>query len=77
MVNEDGSTNQVGVETGISNDAYTEIKSGLSGTETVQVIQEENTSSNNSFGNTREMFEQGKMMQEGQNRGEMIKMPQN
>ena len=35
VVNEDGSTENVTVETGISNDAYTEIKSGLLGTETV------------------------------------------
>lgn len=43
--NTDGTTTNVTVETGLSNDAYVEIKSGLSGGETIQMI-EETTSSN-------------------------------
>lgn len=46
VVNSNGSTSNVSVETGISNDAYTEIKSGLSGNETVQIV--ESSSSNSS-----------------------------
>lgn len=75
VVNEDGSTTKKSVETGISNNAYTEIKSGLFGTETVQVIQEE--SSNTSFGNAEGMMEQGKMLQDERERAEMKQMPQN
>lgn len=39
VVNSDGTTKNVEVETGISNDSYVEIKSGLTGTETVQMIE--------------------------------------
>lgn len=48
VVNEDGTTNNVIVETGISNDAYTEIKSGISENTTVK-IQSQDSSENNSF----------------------------
>ena len=48
VVNEDGTTNNVIVETGISNDAYTEIKSGISENTTVEVQSQED-SENNSF----------------------------
>lgn len=59
---EDGTTQNVTVETGLSNDAYVEIKSGLTGGETIQMIQE--TSSSNSgkgsFGNgSRQQGEKG------------------
>lgn len=47
VVKDDGTTENVTVTTGISNDAYTEIKSGLDGTETVQITE---TTSNNSKG---------------------------
>lgn len=49
----DGTTENVTVETGLSNDAYVEIKSGLSGGETIQMIEETTSSSNSkgSFGN--------------------------
>lgn len=45
--NEDGSTTNVTVETGLSNDAYVEIKSGLQGGETIQMIQATSSSSSN------------------------------
>ncbi len=44
VVKDDGTTENVTVETGISNDSYVQIKSGLTGTETVQMI--ETTSTN-------------------------------
>ncbi len=51
VVSDSGETQNVNVETGISNDAYTEIKSGLTGNETVQMIETEE--SENSFFNRR------------------------
>lgn len=46
VVNEDGTTNNVIVETGISNDAYTEIKSGILENTTVKVqVQEDSENS--------------------------------
>lgn len=45
VVNEDGTTSNVTVETGISNDAYVEIQSGLTGGETIQMIEETTNSS--------------------------------
>lgn len=48
IVKNDGTTENVTVTTGISNDAYTEIKSGLTGTETVQIT--ETTKTKSSFG---------------------------
>lgn len=47
-VKEDGTTENVEVETGISNDNYVEITSGLTGGETVQVVQTTTTSSGRS-----------------------------
>lgn len=47
IINEDKTTKNVTVETGLSNDAYIEIKSGLSNGETVQIVKEESTSSTN------------------------------
>lgn len=51
VVNSDGSTQNVTVETGLSNDAYTEIKSGLDVGETVQytVTTSTNSGMNNFF----------------------------
>lgn len=46
VVDEDGNTSNVVVETGISNAAYVEIKSGLTGDEIVRMISTDNTSSN-------------------------------
>lgn len=47
VVNEDGTANNVIVETGISNDAYTEIKSGISENTVVKVqLQEDSENSN-------------------------------
>lgn len=45
VVNSDGTTENVNIETGISNDAYTEVKSGLTGNETVEMIETESSSS--------------------------------
>lgn len=47
VVNDDGNTSEVSVETGISNDAYIQIKSGISEGTTVQMI-ESSTSSQTS-----------------------------
>ena len=49
VVVEDNETKNITVETGISNAAYVEIKSGLEGTETVRMI-ETTTSNSNKFG---------------------------
>ena len=52
VVNDDGTTKNVSVETGLSNDAYVEIKSGLSGGETIQMVV---SSTNNNSNNYRSM----------------------
>lgn len=39
VVNSDGTTENVTIETGLSNDSYVEIKSGLTGNEQVQMVQ--------------------------------------
>lgn len=44
---ENGQTEKVSIETGISNDAYTEVKSGLSEGDVVIITEEESSSSNN------------------------------
>ena len=49
VVNEDGTTENVNIETGISNDSYVQVKEGLEGGETIQMIQT-TTNSKNSFG---------------------------
>ena len=38
LVVENGETKEVDIETGLSNDEYVEVKSGLSGGETIQVV---------------------------------------
>lgn len=43
VVNDDGTTSEVSVETGISNDAYIEIKSGISENTTVQMTESESS----------------------------------
>lgn len=48
VVKDDGTTENVTVETGISNDNYVQIKSGLSGNETIQMIETTTTSSSSS-----------------------------
>lgn len=58
VVKEDGTTQNVTVETGISNDNYVQIISGLSGGENIQVVQTTTTStrknsSNSSIGSQR------------------------
>lgn len=68
VVNDDGSTSNVTVETGISNDAYIEIKSGISEGTTVQMT--ESSSSSESSGGMN--FERGEFrggMSEGEGFG--------
>lgn len=48
VIKDDGITENVDIETGISNDSYVEVKSGLSGGEKIQMIS--TTTSNSSFG---------------------------
>lgn len=50
VINDDGTTTNTIVETGISSDAYTEIKSGIEENTVVQV-EESSDSTSNSFGN--------------------------
>ena len=59
VVKTDGTTENVTIETGISNDSYVQVTSGLSGGETIQMIKQtttnsskskRNSSKNNSFG---------------------------
>lgn len=50
VVNNDGSTSNVTVETGISNDAYIEIKSGISENTTVQMTESSSSSSGSGGG---------------------------
>lgn len=45
VVNQDGTTKNVTIETGISNDSYVQVLSGLSGNETIQMIETTSTSS--------------------------------
>lgn len=51
VVESDGSTRNATVETGISNDAYTEIKSGLTGNETIQMTESSSSSNSTTRGN--------------------------
>lgn len=62
VVDDNNETQNVTVETGISNDAYTEIKSGLEGNENVQITQ--TTSTNNKSS----MMMQGGSMSQGMER---------
>lgn len=52
---EDGTTENVTVETGISNDAYVEIKSGLVGGETIQMTVQTSTSNSKSYRSSEQM----------------------
>ncbi len=64
---QDGTTKNVTVETGISNDAYVEIISGLSGGETIQMIEQTSNSTQKNSENGRQ---NSKMMQSfGNDRG--------
>lgn len=49
IVNSDGTTENKEVETGLSNDAYVEIKSGLSGGEIIQMIEVISSNTNTGF----------------------------
>ena len=59
IVNEDGTTENRIIETGISNDAYVEVKSGLDGTETIQMTEQVSGTSNNNRGGNRQQGGQG------------------
>ena len=52
VVNSDGTTKNVTVETGLSNGNYVEIKSGLSGGETIQMVVASSNNSSNGRPNT-------------------------
>ncbi len=60
VVNENGETENVEVETGISDDTYVEITSGLNGGETIQLI--ETTTISNSSSSSSDDSMQGDMM---------------
>jgi len=64
VVNEDGTTSNVTIETGLSNDAYVEVKSGLQGGETIQMIEQTTSNSRNQNGRG-----QGGFNMESGNRG--------
>lgn len=74
----DGATENVTIETGISNDAYVEIKSGLTGNETIQMTVETSSKTNGQnsqmggFGQQGEKFNKEERMQQG---GTMPSMP--
>ena len=68
--NAEGTTKEVTIETGLSNDAYVEVTSGLEGGETIQMIEATSSSSSNnrsqkSNGNFSESRNFGGMMQGG------------
>lgn len=72
VVKEDGETENVKIETGISNDNYVEVISGLNGGETVQVVSTTTTSSANSSSSSGMMGSQGgkeSMMEQMQGQG--------
>lgn len=71
--NADGTTENITVETGISNDAYVEIKSGLTGAETI-VMTVTTSSSDSKSSRAGQMGGFGEQ-QGSQNRGEMPSMP--
>lgn len=88
VINDDGTTSNVKVETGISSDAYTEIKSGITENTVVQIVKASESSSNsfgermNGRGGNFEGFPDnmpGNMQFEGGRssmpKGEMTKMP--
>ncbi len=68
---EDGSTTNVTIETGLSNDAYVEVKNGLEGGETIQMIEETTSKSSSGIQGGRN---QGEMMDKFQNGGD-FQMP--
>lgn len=72
----DGTTKNITVETGISNDAYVEITSGLTGTETIEmtVTTSSNSSNRGMGGASGQGFGGGEMRQEMQS-GTMPSMP--
>lgn len=73
LVVENGKTNEVDIETGLSNDEYVEVKSGLNGGETIQVVTTikqntiRNTNRENNSGNSGKGMsgEQREKMQSG------------
>lgn len=73
VVNADGTTSNVTVETGLSNDAYVEIKSGLTGGESIQMIETTSSDSNQQHGKGQDGFSKGQgnsEMPNMNNRGE-------
>ena len=66
VVNEDKTTTNINVTTGLSNDAYVEIKEGLTGGETIQMIQITSTNNSNAT------FRGGEVRVQNVNSGQMI-----
>lgn len=61
VVNDDGTTQNVNIETGISNDSYVQITKGLAGGEKIQMVEIVTTNNSNAKGNNG----QGRSMQKG------------
>ena len=75
VVNNDGSTSNVSVETGIQNDAYIEIKSGLTGNETIQMQKTTSDNSSNNFMKSDRSSQGGGEMPSFEGGGQMPQMP--
>lgn len=86
VVKEDGTTENVTIETGISNDTYVQVTSGLEGRETIQMIETVTTNNSsrrnssgkgqsNSKGSTKGGMQEGGQMQFEKPSGDM-QMPQ-
>ena len=66
VVNEDGTTKNVNIQTGISNDSYVQVTEGLSGGEKIQMVEIVTTNNSNKRGNG--------MQNSGGQRGDMSEM---
>lgn len=76
VVNNDGSTNDVTITTGISNDAYVEVKSGLTGSETLQMTVQTTSNSGKQNMNMGTGEKSGGFERMNQDRENMPSMPQ-
>lgn len=76
--NADGITSNVTITTGMSNDAYVEVKSGLNGDEIIQMTVQTTSSSSNQrgMGGMQMMEQQGGFEKIRQNSGDMSSTPQ-
>lgn len=75
--NNDGTTNATTITTGISNDAYVEVTSGLTGNEVIEMTVQTTNSNTNQRGMGMQMGEQGGNFEKmGRDRENMSQMPQ-